>query len=83
MASSNEPRPEVKIVCIVHIPRRIMERVVALHPDELVVDAKTQDARTRFRKLHGIEVSLELNGCPPLRPGQDATYHGDMHAHEH
>lgn len=83
VAPSNEPRPEVKIVCIVHIPRRIMERVVALHPDELVVDPKTQDARTRFRKLHGIEVSLELNGCPPLRPGLDAADHGDMHAHEH
>jgi hypothetical protein len=80
---SDEPRPEVKIVCIIHIPRRIMERLIALHPGELTVDAKTQDARTRFRKLHGMEISLELNGCPPIHSGQDVTGQGDLLAHEH
>lgn len=82
-SSSSNPRPEVKIVCIIHIPRRILERLVAVHPDELSVDVRTQDARTRFRRLHGIEVSLELNGCPPIRQEQDATDHDDAFVHEH
>ncbi|USP74772.1 hypothetical protein yc1106_02046 [Curvularia clavata] len=82
--SSVKPRPEVKIVCIIHLPRRILERLVALHPDELSVDVTTQDARTQFRKLHGIEVSLELNGCPPIRSSeQDAADHDDAFAHDH
>lgn len=82
--SSNQPRPEVKIVCIIHLPRRILERLVALHPDELNVDVTTQDARTRFRKLHGIDVSLELNGCPSIRSSeQDAAEHDDAFAHDH
>ena len=56
------PPPEVKIVCIMRIPRREVERLVHLYPAELSVDERTRDARTRFRKLHGVEVSLELNG---------------------
>lgn len=62
----NEPLTEVKIVCILQIPRRELEQLVLGYPEELSVDPKTQDARTRFRELHGIEVSLELNGCPSV-----------------
>ncbi|RAR07780.1 cytochrome p450 3a10 [Stemphylium lycopersici] len=51
----NEPMTEVKIVCILHIPRRELEQLVAGYPEELSVDPKTQDARTRFRELHGVE----------------------------
>jgi hypothetical protein len=56
----------VKIVCILRIPRREIERLVELYPNELSVDDKTRDARTRFRRLHGVDVSLELNGYPAV-----------------
>ncbi|KAF2828140.1 hypothetical protein CC86DRAFT_369271 [Ophiobolus disseminans] len=60
---------EVKIVCIMRIPRREVERLLALYPDELQRE-KSGDARTRFRKLHGAEVSLEVNGYDvPGAPG--------------
>lgn len=52
---------EVKIVCIMRIPRREVERLCRLYPEELSKD-KYGDARTRFRKLHGVEVSLEVSG---------------------
>ncbi|KAH8699344.1 hypothetical protein GQ44DRAFT_632934 [Phaeosphaeriaceae sp. PMI808] len=52
---------EVKIVCIMRVPRREMERLCRLYPDELEIDP-SGDARTKFRKLHGAEVSLEING---------------------
>ncbi|KAL6156986.1 hypothetical protein ACJBU6_04563 [Exserohilum turcicum] len=61
-----KPQTEARIICILRIPRPDLERLVALYPDELSVDARTQDARTRFRKLHGLDVSLELNGYPAL-----------------
>ncbi|KAI8932879.1 hypothetical protein NX059_010359 [Plenodomus lindquistii] len=55
------PRPEVKIVCILRIPRREVERLVRLYPEELSVD-RHGDARTRFWKVRGVEVSLEFSG---------------------
>ncbi|KAF1844215.1 uncharacterized protein K460DRAFT_263292, partial [Cucurbitaria berberidis CBS 394.84] len=53
---------KVKIVCIMRVPRREVERLVSMYPDELSIEEKTGDARTKFRKIHGVEVSLELNG---------------------
>jgi hypothetical protein len=64
--SYNKPPTEVKIVCILRVPRRELERLVELYPQELSVDTGTQDARTRFRRLHGVDVSLELNGYPAV-----------------
>jgi hypothetical protein len=52
---------EVKIVCIMRIPRREVERLCRLYPEELERD-RHGDARTKFRKLHGAEVSLEISG---------------------
>jgi hypothetical protein len=64
--SKNKPIAEVKLVCILRIPRREIESLVELYPNELGVDDKTRDARTRFRRLHGVDVSLELNGYPAV-----------------
>lgn len=62
--------PEVKIVCIMRIPRRELERLVRLYPGELCVDERAGfDARTKFRRLHGVEVSLELSGYAPAGSG--------------
>ncbi|KAL6705630.1 hypothetical protein ACN47E_006577 [Coniothyrium glycines] len=63
----------VKIVCIMRVPRREVARLVALYPEELsFVNGSASasgsasggigDARTVFKKLHGLEVSLELSG---------------------
>jgi hypothetical protein len=52
---------EVKIVCIMRIPRREVDRLCRMYPEELERD-RHGDARTRFRKLHGTEVSLEITG---------------------
>lgn len=62
--SLQETRPvdaDVKIVCIMRLPKPEVIRLVRLYPDELAVD-RNGDARTRFRKLHGVEVSLEISG---------------------
>ncbi|KAF2120157.1 hypothetical protein BDV96DRAFT_610219 [Lophiotrema nucula] len=62
--SLQETRPidaEVKIVCIMRLPSPEVHRLTRLYPDELAVD-RNGDARTRFRKLHGVEVSLEISG---------------------
>jgi hypothetical protein len=59
-----ETRPseaDVKIVCIMRLPQPEVIRLCRLYPDELTID-RTGDARTRFRKLHGVEVSLEISG---------------------
>ncbi|CAN9119391.1 unnamed protein product [Alternaria sp. RS040] len=53
---------EIKIVCASTPGKRQVERLLSNFPDELVLDPVTQDARTRFRKMHGVEVSLEFNG---------------------
>jgi hypothetical protein len=60
-----KPPIEVKVVCTLRVPRREIERLVALYPNELNLDSTTSDARTKFRKVHGVEVSLELSGPSP------------------
>jgi hypothetical protein len=52
---------EVKIVCIMRIPRREVDRLCRMYSEDLERD-RHGDARTRFRKLHGAEVSLEISG---------------------
>ncbi|KAF1914736.1 hypothetical protein BDU57DRAFT_558284 [Ampelomyces quisqualis] len=52
---------QVKIVCIMRIPRREVDRLCTMYPEELERD-RHGDARTRFRTLHGTEVSLEISG---------------------
>ncbi|KAF2011131.1 hypothetical protein BU24DRAFT_427341 [Aaosphaeria arxii CBS 175.79] len=62
--SLQETRPaeaDVKIVCIMRLPKPEVGRLCRLYPEELSVD-RNGDARTRFRKLHGVEVSLEISG---------------------
>ncbi|RMZ70850.1 cytochrome p450 3a10 [Pyrenophora seminiperda CCB06] len=65
-ASSNKLPTEIKIICMFRIPRRELERLIETYPEELKVDKSTMDARTKFRKLHGVDVSLELMGYPSL-----------------
>ncbi|KAF2034006.1 hypothetical protein EK21DRAFT_97796 [Setomelanomma holmii] len=64
---------EVKIVCIMRIPKREVGRLYRLYPNELERD-RHGDARTRFRKLHGAEISLEINGyeIPGMPTGNEA-----------
>jgi len=64
--NNNKLPPEIKILCMFRIPRRELERLIATYPHELLVEKKTMDAKTRFRKLHGVDVSLELTGYPSL-----------------
>lgn len=62
--SLKETRPvdaKVKIVCIMRLPKPEVERMCRLYRDELTVD-KNGNASTKFRKLHGVEVSLEISG---------------------
>lgn len=62
--SLQETRPidaDVKIVCIVKLPRVEVQRLVRVYADELSLD-KNGDARTRFRRVHGVDVSLEVSG---------------------
>lgn len=61
--SLDETRPvnaDVKIVCIVKLPKAEVTRLIERFPDELAVDRG--DARTRFRKVRGVDVCLEING---------------------
>jgi hypothetical protein len=57
---------QVKIVCTIRIPRREVERLYQLYPEELEMDDQG-DTRTRPRKLHGAEVSLEISGYEMYR----------------
>ncbi|KAH7128426.1 hypothetical protein B0J11DRAFT_430927 [Dendryphion nanum] len=62
--SLQETRPkeaDVKIVCIMRLPKPEVVRLSRVYANELSVD-RNGDARTRFRKLHGAEVSLEISG---------------------
>jgi hypothetical protein len=68
-SSPSTPTTEIKIVCISRPGRRQIEMLLSTFPEELVVDPVTQDARTRFRKIHGAEVSLELNGLADVDLG--------------
>jgi hypothetical protein len=49
--------------------KRQVERLLSMFPDELFLDPVTQDARTKFRKMHGVEVSVEFNGLTDVDPG--------------
>ncbi|XPS98661.1 hypothetical protein M3J09_007858 [Ascochyta lentis] len=53
--------PDVKIVCILRAPKHDVSRLVRLYPEELTVD-RNGDARTRFRRLHGADVCVEISG---------------------
>jgi len=69
--SLQETRPsdaDVKIVCIVKLPKAEVQRLVRIYHDELSVD-RNGDARTRFRRVHGLDVSLEVSGYDPQGPG--------------
>ncbi|OAG03859.1 uncharacterized protein CC84DRAFT_1096124 [Paraphaeosphaeria sporulosa] len=62
--SLQETRPaeaDVKIVCIVKLPRPELQRLVRVYAEELSLD-KNGDARTKFRRVHGVDVSLEVSG---------------------
>ncbi|KAF2194486.1 hypothetical protein K469DRAFT_705944 [Zopfia rhizophila CBS 207.26] len=61
LQETRPPDSEVKIVCIMRLPRPEVQRLVRLYPEELNVD-RTGDARTRFRRLFGVEVSIEVSG---------------------
>ncbi|KAJ4337280.1 hypothetical protein N0V87_004780 [Didymella glomerata] len=53
--------PDVKIVCIMRVPKQEVSRLVRLYPEELSVD-RNGDARTRFRRLHGVDICVEISG---------------------
>lgn len=57
-------------MCIARPGKRQIERLLATFPDELEVDPVTQDARTRFRKMHGVDVSWEFNGLSDVEAGR-------------
>jgi hypothetical protein len=56
-------------VCIARPGKRQIERLLSTFPDELEVDPITQDARTQFKKMHGVEVSWEFNGLSDVDLG--------------
>ncbi|KAF2624966.1 hypothetical protein BU25DRAFT_347074 [Macroventuria anomochaeta] len=53
--------PDVKIVCIMRVPKPEVSRLVRMYPEELTVD-RNGDARTRFRRLHGADICVEISG---------------------
>lgn len=53
--------PDVKIVCIMRVPKPEVSRLVRMYPEELSVD-RNGDARTRFRRLHGADICVEISG---------------------
>jgi hypothetical protein len=57
---------QVKIVCTIRIPRREVERMYRLYPEDLEMDSQGT-TRTRPRKLHNAEVSLEIGGYEMYR----------------
>ena len=52
---------QVKIVCIVKLPRLEVQRLASRYHDELTLD-RNGDARTKFWKVHDCAVSLEMSG---------------------
>ncbi|KAF2683544.1 hypothetical protein K458DRAFT_418535 [Lentithecium fluviatile CBS 122367] len=62
--SLHETRPadlDVKIVCIVKLPKAEVQRLLRVFAEELSVD-RNGDARTKFTRVHGVDVSLEVSG---------------------
>jgi hypothetical protein len=53
--------PDVKIVCIMRVPKPEVSRLVRMYPEELSID-RNGDARTRFRRLHGADICVEISG---------------------
>lgn len=53
------PMPAVKIVCIFRASKPQIERLVSMNRWELSVDEQG-DVRSRFKKMHGVDVCLEL-----------------------
>jgi len=51
---------EVKIVAIQRLMREDVRTLARTYPDDLILD-KQGDARTRFKRVRGVEISLELN----------------------
>ncbi|KAF1954708.1 hypothetical protein CC80DRAFT_594766 [Byssothecium circinans] len=52
---------DLKVVCIVKLPKLEVQRLLRVYPEELSAD-RNGDARTRFRKVRGVEVCLEVSG---------------------
>lgn len=59
---------DVKIVCTMRIPKREVERLVRMWPEEME-RCDVWNARTRFRKVGGVDVSLEVCGYELLGMG--------------
>jgi len=62
--SLRESRPveaDIKIVCIVKLPKLELQRLLRVYADELSAD-RNGDARTKFTRRHGVDVSLEISG---------------------
>lgn len=58
---------EVKVVCIQRLLRQDVRTLARSYPDELVMDQQG-DARTRFKRVWGVEVSLELSAMDLVPP---------------
>ena len=58
---------EVKVVCIQRLLRQDVRTLAHSYPDELVMDQQG-DARTRFKRVWGVEVSLELSAMDLVPP---------------
>ena len=58
---------EVKVVCIQRLLRQDVRTLTRSYPDELVMDQQG-DARTRFKRAWGVEVSLELSAMDLVPP---------------
>lgn len=58
---------EVKVVCIQRLLRQDVRTLAHNYPDELILDPQG-DARTRFKRVSGVEVSLELSAMDLVPP---------------
>ncbi|CAI6336299.1 unnamed protein product [Periconia digitata] len=58
------PTADVKIVAIVKLPKADVTRLLETYPDELSAD-RNGDLRTRFRRVRGLDVCLEVSGVEP------------------
>ncbi|KAF2816012.1 uncharacterized protein BDZ99DRAFT_457933 [Mytilinidion resinicola] len=57
---------EVKIVAIQRLLRQDVRTLSRAYPDDLILD-KQGDARTRFKRVRGVEISLELSAVEPVQ----------------
>jgi hypothetical protein len=56
---------EVKIVAIQRLLRQDVRTLVRSYPNDLIMD-KQGDARTQFKRVRGMEISLELSATDPV-----------------